>query len=639
MSGKSNGASRTNGANGRGKAGVKAAIHEAITGSTVVNETTFAMPHGFEMRPDGLWRDPGEGKAPFRVCGPFEIVAESRPENGDEWGLLLRWRDRDGKPHEWNMPRRLLAGEAIEVRARLAACGLDVSAIQGARVALVNFLAAVRVAARVRTVPRTGWYRPAGGGAAFILPDRTIGTVPGEVVKLDLDPQPTVYGARDALDGWQHNVAACCIGNSRLLFGVSCAFAAPLLELIGDEGGGFNLRGESSKGKTTIIDVAASVWGPPSKTGPNAFVRQWRTTSNALETTAAAHNHALLPMDEMGQADPKEVPETLYMLAHGTGKDRARAGGGNRRGTTWLTLVLSSSEESAARMAAHIGRQIKAGQEVRMLDIPAIVPGGFGCFDDLHGEADGSAFARLLRQGVVANHGTAAPAFLDYLTGRLLRETDFAADVIMARMQAWAADCVPAGADGQVHRAARRMALVAVAGELATEAGVTGWPEGAAAEAAGIIFRDWLADRGSTGSREDQHLFAAFRRFIGAHGSSRFEVVREPAQDADAMQGEPPLPEGQKTIQRAGWRWQERNKAGERVWIYGIIPEVFDKEIAGEVGAEGKEARARLGKAGLIRGERVAGELRWTYKRRIPGHGRPRLIVVESERSDDVGDA
>jgi len=551
--------------------------------------------------------------------------------------LLLRWRDRDGRQHDWVMPRRLLAGEAVEVRARLAACGLDVSASQGARVALVQYLSAVQVAARVRTVTRTGWYCPPGGGSAFILPDRTIGTVPGEVVRLDLDPIPTIYSARGTLDDWRAEVAALCVGNSRLMFGVSCAFAAPLLSLVGDEGGGFNLRGESSKGKTTIIDAAASVWGAPSKTGPDAFVRQWRTTSNALESTAAAHNHALLPMDEMGQADPKEVPETLYMLAHGTGKDRARAGGGNRRGTTWLTLVLSSSEESAAQMAEHAGRRIKAGQEIRMLDIPAIVPGGFGAFEFLHDEPDGSAFAQRLRRGVIANYGTAAPAFLEALADRLIRNPDFGAQVILPRIQAWCSEYVPRGVDGQVQRAARRLALVAVAGDLATEMGVTGWPKGTAGQHVATIFRDWLAERGTDGSREDQHLFAAFRKFMGLHGSARFEVVKEPSEDVDAMQNEPPLPEGQKTINRAGFRWQEKTASGERVWVHGLIPEVFDTDIAGPLGMEGREARARLGKAGLIRAERAGGETRWAFKaRRIPGHGRPRLIVVEPNPTDEA---
>jgi putative DNA primase/helicase len=586
----------------------------------------YQTPHGFEMRENGLYRDPGEGKTPFRVCGPFEVLGETRPENGDAWGLLLRWKDRDGREHEWIMPRRLLAGEAAEVRQRFADCGLDVSGTDGSRRALVQFLADVKHSARVRTVGQTGWYRPATGGAAFVLPGSAVGHLPGEIVRLDIDPPPSVYRTRSPLQEWRDRVASLCAGNSRAVFAIGCGFAAPLLPLLSDEGGGFNFRGESSKGKTTLIDAAATVWGAPSTTDSNAFVRQWRSTGNALEATAAAHNHVLLPMDELGQADPRELAETLYMLANGAGKGRAKAGGGNRAVTTWNTLVLSSSEESAARMIEGAGRRMKAGQEVRLIDIPAIVPGAYGCFEDLHGLADGKAFAQAVRRAAVECYGSAGPDFVRCLSELRAQNPDAIAEKLAPRVRAWCAAQVPAGADGQVQRAGQRFAVVAVAGELAGEFGITGWPAGDVADAVGVVFRAWLRDRGSTGSREDQHLFAAFRKFMMLHGNARFEPVRENHDDVGS-QTEAVLPDGSRVMNRAGWRWQDVTEAGERVWIYGMQPDVFDAEIAAPLGMEGKEARGRLGKAGMIRGVKESGELRWTFRpRSIPGHKRPRLV-------------
>lgn len=612
------------------------AIRRAAEDAALPSAPNDRMPHGFAMEVDGLWRDPGEGKARFKVCGPFAIIAETRPEDGEDWGLLLQWNDRDGKPHEWTVPRRILVGEAVLVREHLAACGLDLSGTEGARRALVQFLSAVSVSARMRTVPHTGWHKPRDGGDVFVLPGHTIGNLAGEIVRLSLDPLPTIYRASGTLDTWCREVAARCVGNSRLLFGVACGFAAPLLRVVGAEGGGFNLRGESSKGKTTIIDAAASVWGAPSKTGADSFVRQWRTTSNALESTAAAHNDVLLPMDEMGQADPREVPETLYMLAHGTGKDRARAGGGNRKSVTFLTLVLSSAEESAARLAEQVGRRIKAGQEVRLLDIPAIIPGAFGCFEDLHGAEDGAAFAHVIRGATRQHHGTSGPAFVARVAAALGAGDDLAA-AILGEMSEWARAQVPSDADGQVKRAAHRLALVAVAGEMAARFGIVPWKAGAASAAVASVFRGWMDERGGTGSREDMHLFAAMRRFIAEHGSARFEPLHDRNKDDGGGQVEPALPDGPKTINRAGWRWQETAEGtGERLWVYGMVPEVFDREVAGPLGMEGREARARLGKAGIIRGERAGGETRWANKVRIPGHGRLRLIVIAGSDAPDV---
>ena len=618
----------------------KRAIRNAIDGATptAADQPGGELVPGYQMRGNGLWRVPGSaeagrGEAPLRLCGPFNVAAETRPNANDEWGLLLEWRDGDGAAHRYVMPRRLLAGDGVEILGRMAACGLALNRTQEARRALLFFLSAVRVPARARTVSRTGWHRPPSGGAVFVLPGESYGDAGAELVMLELDPPPTIYRRRGELEGWQAEVAARCVANSRLAFAVSCAFAAPLLELAGDEGGGVNLRGSSSSGKTTCVDAAASVWGPPSKTGPDSFVRSWRSTANALEATAAAHSGALLPMDEMGQADPAEVGPTLYMLGNGQGKARARAGGGNRQAVSWVTLVLSSSEESAASLAAQAGRGLRSGQEVRLLDVPASVPGGFGCFDTLHGEADGSAFAQRIRRGVLAHHGTAAPAFLVWLADRLRQVPDFAAAVLAPRVRAWLAAHVPASSGevhGQVHRAARRLALVAVAGELATEAGITGWPEGEAERAAATVLRDWLGERGGTGSREDQHLIAALRRFIGAHGGSRFEAVREPGEEIDGAQAEPALPDGARVQHRAGWRWQETNEIGERRWVHGLVPEVFAAEIAAPLGLEDLEARGRLGRAGMLRGQKEGGEVRWAFKaKRIPGVGRPRLVVVE----------
>ncbi len=621
---------------GKQSNGAHTAMRAAVLGAAPAIGVPYEMPFGFEMREDGLWRIPGENKVPFRICGRFEILGESRPEGSDMWGLLLRWRDRDNRDHEWIMSRRLLAGEAAEVRQKFADCGLDVSGSDGARRAMVQFLSEVKVAARVRTVSAIGWYQPPAGGAAFILPAHAIGNVVGEVVRLDLDPKHTIYRSRGSLEGWRTEVAARCLGNSRALFAVSCALAAPLLPLVGDEGDGFNFRGESSKGKTTLIDVAASVWGAPSKTGPDSFVRQWRSTANALETTAAAHNHVLLPMDELGQADPRELGEMLYMLANGTGKGRARAGGGNRAATTWLTLILSSSEESVSRLMESAGRRAKAGQEVRLLDLPAVVARGHGCFDVLHGAADGKAFAQLVRRALIQEHGTAGRAFVEHVALTLMRDSDFIGATLSPRLAAWCSDHVPRGADGQVQRAGQRFSIVAIAGELATEAGVTGWPKGAAAAAVAVLFRDWLRDRGSTGSREDQTLFAAFRHFLVAHGAARFERVREPGEDEAGAQVEATLPDVPRTMQRAGWRWQEATEIGERRWVLGVAVDVFDAEIAKPSGLEGRDARARLGRAGLILGKQEAGEMRWAIKaKRIPGIGQPRLIVATAAALED----
>jgi uncharacterized protein (DUF927 family) len=54
-----------------------------------------------------------------------------------------------------------------------------------------------------------------------------------------------------------------------------------LASLVGEDSGGFHLRGASSSGKTTALNAAASVWGDPDN-----YTRLWRSTVNGLEGLA-----------------------------------------------------------------------------------------------------------------------------------------------------------------------------------------------------------------------------------------------------------------------------------------------------------------------------------------------------------------
>lgn len=161
-----------------------------------------------------------------------------------------------------------------------------------------------------------------------MLPDLVIGEGPEPVVPAAELADGPGFAVRGTVEDWRRHVGLLCSGNSRLLFRVSAAFAAPLLHLIGAESGGFHLKGSgtdaSSSGKTTCQRVAASVCGSPD------YLHRRRTTDNALEATAELHNNALLLLDELGQMEPRAAGEFAYMLAGGTGKARAARNGDGR---------------------------------------------------------------------------------------------------------------------------------------------------------------------------------------------------------------------------------------------------------------------------------------------------------------------
>ena len=366
---------------------------------------------------------------------------------------------------------------------------------------------------RARCVLNIGWH-----GTAFVLPNETIGAGAGaeQVILQTSTPLDHAFHISGTLADWKTHLAAPALGNSRLMIAIAAAFAAPLLGLTGEEGGGFHLRGNSSMGKSTALYVAGSVWGGG---GAGGYVKNWRATDNALESISGLHNDALLCLDELSQVEPKAAGAAAYMLANGKGKARSGKDGQARRALEWRLIFLSTGEIALADKIREGGGQIAAGMEVRVIDLRADAGAGLGLFEDLHGAADAATFAQAQRAASGRYFGTAARAFLRHV----------AADLDAVRLElgelrrAFTQAALPAGADGQVRRVADRFALVAAAGDLASAWGVTGWPVGASGKAALRCFADWLKERGGAGSGEEAQARRAIGEAIETYGAARFQ--------------------------------------------------------------------------------------------------------------------
>lgn len=528
------------------------------------------LPQGYMLKEDGIYFNPqGEGTRPFSVCGRFDIVAQTRDDLGNNWGLLLHWIDDDGRHHYWAMPMAMLAGDGGEIRAALLDGGLQIATSRQGREKFIELLTTVNVTARARAVDKVGWT-----DGAFALPDRTIGDSPERrVIYQGSAALNHAYRVSGTLEQWQENVASLGIGNSRLALALCAAFVGPLLSILGEEGGGVNLRGASSTGKSTALFAAASVWGSP------AFVAQWRTTSNGLEGLCVQHNETLLCLDELGQLDPREASISAYMIANGTGKARAGRSGGLRPSAKWHVMFISTGEISLADLAGRDARGAKrsaAGQEIRILDIEADAGTSLGLFEALHGSASAEAFARRIKESAATTYGVAGPAFVERIIGR-------AGEISVAlktEINDFVAEHVPARASGQVSRGARRFALIAAAGELAVRLGILPWPSGEATTACATIFRQWLSGRGGVGSAEDREAIARVRGFLEMHGGSRFESV-------DAS-------DETRIINRAGF-WRESENGRE----YLFLAEAWKNEVC--VGMDAGRVAKLLGERGLLR--------------------------------------
>lgn len=470
----------------------------------------------FVVRSGGVYYMPppdskGNVQSEHWICARLDVLAITRSADRMDWGWLVAWRDRDGVSHRLVIAAEQLAGDGAEVRRELARGGLAMASGRMAREWLGSYISSHPQPVRAWCVSRAGWY-----GSAYVTPSRVFGTTADglEVVFQHAGAPSTAPAISGTLDDWKQYVAALAVGNSRLVLVISAAFAGAVLDILGLEGGGLHLNGPSSTGKSTAQVAGASVSGNPTK-----VVRSWRNTPAGLEGVAVQHNDGTLFLEEIGEADPRQVGLDAYMLANGQQKQRASPTGAARPTTTWRTLFVSTGELSMAAHMATAGRRPAAGQELRIVDIAADAGAGHGLFEDLHGHPNARALADALRDVAGRFHGTAGPAWLAWLAERRQALTDRARKALgdfVARVLADAGN-----PSAQAGRVARRFGAIAVAGELATLAGITGWPRGEATRAAQVCFFSWLEAFGHAPA-EERALLDGVREFVERHGASRF---------------------------------------------------------------------------------------------------------------------
>ena len=499
-------------------------------------------------------------------------------------------------PHAATVPHaEVHAARPGELEGRLHGMGLCVTTDPAGRTLFRRALAELRAARRLRAVPRGGWHRAgAEAPSVFVLPTgQVIGETGGEAVALAVrDPEAARrYGQAGTLDGWRGEVAAPAMGNPLAAFCVAAAFAGPLLEPMGADTGGVHLCGRSKAGKTLAAALGLSAWGKPR---PGAAMLTWNGTPNALEAAAEGSADALLVLDEAQQADPAAVVRVVYALAGETDRGRLNRDSTARAPRAWRCFVLSTGEQDMPAIAAKAGRAITEGALVRLPSVP--IPAD-GLWPALHGHAAPDGLFAHLRSAVLAQHGTAAPAFLAALAERRAEEEEGLRARLAERRDAHLAAWIPAGADPQVREVARRFSLVAVAGELARELAVLPWPEGEATAAARAAFRWWLEARGGTAAGEAMAVPAHLRRFLTAHGTSRFQAVTwQPDPRATGGRWELHHDPHRPVVNRVGWRY--RRDGADVAFV--IPPETWPEVFAG---LNPTEAARVLAEAGHIRTE------------------------------------
>lgn len=238
-----------------------------------------------------------------RISAPISIIAMTCNIDGSEFGRILRFIDSYGHWHEWAMPMRLLKGSGEDLMAELLGQGFTFD--NKKRGELIRYIMEYKTDRKILSASRVGWH-----DKAFVLPHKVIGDK--EIIFQSETMVQNDFKSLGDLTSWQNDIAKKCIGNVPLIVSIGLALSGPLLKILNrHQGGGIHWVGDSSIGKSTCIEVAASVWGSPE------FIRSWSATANGFEGVAAMHNDTCIILDEIDEALPNDIGRIVYMLVNG----------------------------------------------------------------------------------------------------------------------------------------------------------------------------------------------------------------------------------------------------------------------------------------------------------------------------------
>lgn len=440
------------------------------------------------------------------ISSPLTILGEARSHKSDNWKRVVQFHDKDRKQHTLLIPYEHFMGEAQDALKLIASHGLMPPRNPQKKNTFINYIQDYPIEKRFLCVDRTGWH-----GNSFVTTSQTYGNHGEELLFHSEMKDP--YSTIGTLEGWQE-LSRLIEPHARAVLSFACAFSGQLVAPLGMESGGFHIYGKSTDGKSTITKAACSVWG-----NPKDVSKSWRTTDNALENDAELRNDNFLNLDELGQAAPKAVSDVVYMLTGAQGKNRSSKSGKNRESKQFNLMYTSTGEIALDECLRRVGTEVDAGLLLRFAHIPSDAGKGekWGVFEVINYGNSSIDVGNRINELSAKHYGHAGIKWLEYLTADK--------DKRMQQAKTMLDDFVKEHTtkNSQAMRVLRRFALVAVAGELATEASITGWQKGRSFEAVGQCFNAWLGTLGNGENIEETKMLEHFKTFFEAHGASRFQ--------------------------------------------------------------------------------------------------------------------
>jgi hypothetical protein len=154
------------------------------------------------------------------ICGPLLVPSLGSNGEGEDYGPVLEFTDRDGHQRREVIPYKLLIGQGFDGIKLLADFGLEIAPNARALERLRNYIVGAKPDKRARFFSQTGWYE-----RVFRLPDCTIGETDETHIFRGNRKAQGIYTSKGKLTDWQSHIAHPAVGNPLLMLCISLGLA------------------------------------------------------------------------------------------------------------------------------------------------------------------------------------------------------------------------------------------------------------------------------------------------------------------------------------------------------------------------------------------------------------------------------
>ena len=465
-----------------------------------------------------------------KICGWLRVIAETREISSGTEGVVVEFKNKRGEILKEFLSRKEIHEPGTKLLTKLASKGLEICT-DGYK-PLYNLTALsryLRYALSKKKYPIRKMLNSGGwvddSFQTFLFLNKSIGSKVSSEVILVPEASAMKNEAKGSLKGWKKALSRIASHSTRISFAVAASLASPLVPIFNEENRLFHFFGKSGDGKSTLLKVAASLWGGPK------YKIDCNSTRNAIQHEFALRNHLPVIADELHLLDQSGKENIGYAFGEGQGRIRLNKDYKREEIRTWRCFSLMAGELSLSEEKSRTFRGSQAhaleGEAIRFLSIPSSA-GEYGVFESfppelmseksedlsmaqsaLEGVQSGSLFkARRRFVQEITNdferkqYGIAGPLFIKKVAEqikadgldkfreegeRFMREFDAKATT-QSRSQT---------------RVLKSFSLVAFAGELAVSYGVLPWESGVVTDVVLKIFEAWKASEETPESRKN----------------------------------------------------------------------------------------------------------------------------------------